>query len=450
MGTAARAETPPDPVALTPSTSGRTEGEADVIVVGAGPAGAAAAHYLAQTGLEVLLLEKGRFPRDKVCGDGLTPRAVAELIRMGVPTEESDGWIRNWGLRTHGAGHTIELPWPELAEMPSYGLARSRTNLDETLARHAVASGATLREGMAVTGPILHERSGRILGVVAKPVDDAGRRTGEEVAFRAPVVVDAGGVSARLATAMGIEKDFHRPMGVAVRTYFRSPRHDDPMMESHLELWDGEPGRSNLMPGYGWLFALGDGTVNVGLGSLSSTAKPTGLDYKAMFRTWMRNAPEEWELTPENQIGELRSAALPMAFNRRPHYRKGLLLVGDSGGMVSPFNGEGIAYAMQSGRIAADVVSQSLARSSGYEREKTLRTYPKILAEELGGYYSLGQAFAHIIERPEIMRLCVRHGLPRPTLMRFTMKLLSDGFDRRDGDWMDRTITALTKLAPAS
>ncbi|WP_043499020.1 geranylgeranyl reductase family protein [Georgenia sp. SUBG003] len=435
---------------MTLGTAVRTEAEADVIVVGAGPGGAAAAHYLASTGLSVLLLEKGVFPRDKVCGDGLTPRAVAELIRMGVPTPESEGWIRNWGLRTHGAGHTIELPWPELAEMPAYGLARSRMNLDETLARHARASGADLREGTAVTGPLRHERSGRILGVTAKPVDARGRRTGDDVTFRAPVVVDAGGVSARLATSMGIEKDMGRPMGVAVRTYFRSPRHDDPMMESHLELWDGRPGESNLMPGYGWIFALGDGTVNVGLGSLSSTAKPTGLDYKGMFRTWMENAPEEWEFTPENQIGELRSAALPMAFNRKPHYSQGLLLVGDSGGMVSPFNGEGIAYAMQSGRIAADVVSQALSRSSGYALEKTLRTYPKILAEELGGYYSLGQVFARLIERPEIMRLCVKHGLPRPTLMRFTMKLLSDGFDRRDGDWMDRTITALTKLAPAS
>jgi flavin-dependent dehydrogenase len=303
---------------------------------------------------------------------------------------------------------------------------------------------------MSVTGPVRHERSGRILGVTARPVDAAGRRSGDEVTLRAPLVVDAGGVSARLATSMGVEKNMNRPMGVAVRTYFRSPRHDDPMMESHLELWDGKPGESNLMPGYGWVFALGDGTVNVGLGSLSSTARPTGLDYKTMFRTWMENAPAEWELTPENQIGELRSAALPMAFNRKPHYTQGLLLVGDSGGMVSPFNGEGIAYAMQAGRIAADVMSQALARSSGYALEKTLRTYPKILAEELGGYYSLGQVFARIIEHPEIMRICVRYGLPRPVLMRFVMKLLSDGFDRRDGDWMDRLITALTKIAPAS
>ena len=239
-------------------------------------------------------------------------------------------------------------------------------------------------------------------------------------------------------------------MGVAVRTYFRSPRHTDPMMESHLELWDGEPGRSNLQPGYGWIFALGDGTVNVGLGSLSATARPMHLDYKGLFRTWMDNCPPEWGFTPENQVGELRSAALPMAFNRKPHYANGLLLVGDAGGMVSPFNGEGIAYALQSGRIAADVAAQAHSRTSWYAHEKAMRRYPQILGDELGGYFTLGRGFAALIERPEIMRACVKYGLPRPVLMRFVMKLLSDGFDRTGGDWMDRVIAGLTRVVPRS
>lgn len=428
----------------------RENDNADVIVVGAGPAGSSAAYYLASAGLEVALLEKAHFPRDKVCGDGLTPRAVAELIRMGVPTPESEGWIRNRGLRTYGGGYVLELPWPTLAELPDYGLASPRAKFDEILVRHAQRAGAHLHECVQVTGAIRHERSGRVQGVTARRVDADGRRVADAEHFelRAPVVVDAGGVSARLATSIGREKDPRRPMGVAVRTYFRSPRHDDPMMESHLELWDGPPGRSNLQPGYGWIFALGDGTVNVGLGSLSATAKPMKLDYKGLFRTWMENCPPEWEFTPENQVGELRSAALPMAFNRRPHYAQGLVLVGDAGGMVSPFNGEGIAYALQSGRVLGDVVSQSFARSSAYAHEKALRRYPEIMDAELGGYFQLGRVFATLIEHPQIMRACVKHGLPRPVLMRFVMKLLSDGYDRHDGDWMDRVVTGLSRLAP--
>ena len=428
--------------------------DADVIVVGAGPAGSATAHYLAATGLEVLLLEKATFPRDKVCGDGLTPRAVRELIAMGVPIREEDGWIRNRGLRVLGGGHQIQLDWPELAAYPSYGLARSRMNLDATLAFHARSTGAKLLEGHAVTGPVIDEGSGRIVGVTARQVDGSGRRLpgdqGSERTFRAPVVVAADGVSSRLATAMGITKRDDRPMGVAVRTYFRTPRHDDEWMESHLELWDGAPGRSNLLPGYGWIFALGDGTANVGLGSVSSTAKATRLDYKDLFARWMANAPAEWGFTPENQVGEVRGAALPMAFNRTPHYRKGLVLVGDSGGMVSPFNGEGIAYGMQAGRVAADVISQALARTSAYGREKALRTYGARMREDLGGYYTLGRYFVKLIEHPEVMRVCTRYGLPRPTLMRFTMKLLSDCYDPRGGDTMDRVITALTKVVPSS
>jgi flavin-dependent dehydrogenase len=139
-----------------------------------------------------------------------------------------------------------------------------------------------------------------------------------------------------------------------------------------------------------------------------------------------------------------------MAFNRTPHYGKGLLLVGDAGGMVSPFNGEGIAYGMQAGRVAADVVSQALARTSAYGREKALRTYATRMRDDLGGYYTLGRLFVRLIEHPEVMRVCTRYGLPRPTLMRFTMKLLSDCYDRRGGDTMDRVITALTRIVPAS
>lgn len=424
--------------------------DADVIVVGAGPAGSSAAYYCASAGLSVLLLEKSAFPRDKICGDGLTPRAVAELAAMGVPLREDQGWIRNQGLRVVGGGHRLELPWPELSSYPSYGLARSRMSLDHLLADHARAAGAKLLERTTVTGPVLDERTGRVVGVTARPVDDAGRRAGEEVTYRAPVVIAADGVSARLATALGLEKRMDRPMGVAVRTYFRTPRHDDPWMESHLELWDGAPGRSNLMPGYGWIFSLGDGTANVGLGSVSSTAAATKVDYKDLFARWMANAPEEWEFTPENQLAPVRGAALPMGFNRGPLYGNGLMLVGDSAGMVSPYNGEGIAYGLQAGRIAADAAVQAAARGSAAGRERALATYQTRMKDELGGYYTLGRVFVRLIENPQIMRICTRYGLPRPLLMRFTLKLLADCYEPRGGDMVDRVISGLTRLAPAA
>ncbi|MDO5701338.1 MAG: geranylgeranyl reductase family protein [Bowdeniella nasicola] len=420
--------------------------DADVIVVGAGPAGSSAAHYLATLGRRVIVLEKATFPRDKVCGDGLTPGAVRELLLMGMDMDPADGWMRNRGLRVVGGGHTIHLPWPESETYPNYGMAKARMGLDESLIRHAVASGATLIENTTVTEPI-QMRSGRVCGVRARTKNPDGTR-GDVAEYRAPIVIDAGGVSARLATSVGIEKRDDRPMGVAVRTYFKTPRHDDEWMESQLELWEGERENSALLPGYGWIFALGDGTANVGLGSVSSTAKATRLDYRTIFRAWMRNAPASWEFTEENQVGPLRSAALPMAYNRKPLYRQGLLLIGDAGGMVSPFNGEGITYALKAGRIAAEVIHQALARTSHYGEEKALRAYPKAMAAEHGGYFTLGRAFVRLIEHPEVMRVCTKYGLDRPLLMKFVHKLLSDGYEHRGGDVTDRFIATLSTIVP--
>ncbi|MCI7551624.1 MAG: geranylgeranyl reductase family protein [Actinomycetaceae bacterium] len=419
---------------------------ADVVIVGGGPAGASAAYYMASHGLDVLVLERATYPRDKVCGDGLTPRAVTELIRMGFPIPESEGWVRNYGVRGYGGGIVIDVPWPELASQPNFGSACPRKVFDHKLIEYARAAGARIEEGITVTAPIVHDASGRVVGVRARKTAEGSR--GEEFTVGARLVVDAGGVSARLATAVGREKNIRRPMGVAVRTYYRSPLAQTDMMESYLELWAGKPNESELLPGYGWVFAVGDGLVNVGLGSLSSTAKPTGVDYRKVFETWMANVPEEWELTPENRVGTLRSAALPMAFNRKPHYADGLALIGDAGGMVSPFNGEGIAYALASGRILADFTAQALVRRTLGEQDRVLAQYPAQMRDELGGYYTLGRVFAALIERPEIMHICVKYGLPRPTLMRLVMKLLSDNFDRRDGDWMDKLITALTMAVP--
>ncbi len=414
---------------------------ADVVVVGAGPAGSATSYYLARAGLDVILLEKASFPRDKICGDGLTPAAVAEVNLMGVDTT---GWMRNKGLNVVGGGHSIYLPWIEQKSSPDYGMARARMDFDHDLAQRAVSAGVRLYENHTVTGA-LQTPSGRMRGVVAKVGKGKDAQT---VEVKAPVVVEAGGVAARLATSVGIEKIANRPMGVAARAYFKSPKGDSEWMDSHLELWSGKRGESDLLPGYGWIFPLGDGVVNVGLGSVSSTAKATTLPYREIFKTWTANLPQEWELTPENQIGPLRSAALPMSFNRKPHYRDGLVIVGDAGGMVSPFDGEGIAPAMRAGRYAAEAIVSALGRRSDAGFDKAMETYTEALGQDWGGYYSMGRIFVRLIENPQIMHLCTKYGLPRPRLMKLVHKLLSDSYERRGGDFDDRLIHTLSKVVP--
>ena len=438
-----------DEVGPASAGAGAPTETADVIVVGAGPGGSATAAYLAMAGLDVLLLEKTSFPREKVCGDGLTPRAVKELITLGIPTPEEDGWIRNHGLRIIGGGMRLSLPWPDLASFPPYGLVRTRQDFDDILARHAVKHGARLRESTNVTGPVLDD-AGHIVGVTARAVDERGRSTGAELRYTAPLVVAADGNSSRLSLAMGREKREDRPMGVAVRTYYTSPRHDDDYLESWLELWStDDTGKKVLLPGYGWIFGVGDGTSNVGLGILNSSASFQSVDYRKLLSSWLGGLPEEWGFVEANATGPARGGGLPMGFNRTPHYTSGLLLAGDSAGAVNPFNGEGIAYAMETGRLAAEHVVHALARPAGPLRERALEAYPQTLKAEYGGYYRLGGIFVKLIGNPHVMRIATQYGLPHPLLMRFVLKLLANLTDTRGGDALDRVITALTRLAPA-
>jgi len=415
--------------------------DADVVVVGAGPAGSATATYLARDGLRVSLLEKSTFPREKVCGDGLTPRGTRQLIRLGIDTSTEAGWLHNKGLRIYGGKRPFQLEWPELADFPPYGLVRPRADFDQLLARHAVVAGASLYEQANVVEPIIDDRSGRVVGVITKD----GRR------FTAPMVVAADGNSTRLSLAMGLNRREDRPMGVAVRTYYASPRHRDDYLESWLELWEGKPGKSALLPGYGWIFGMGDGTCNVGLGILNTSSAFGKTDYKDLLKRWLDNTPDDWAFRNENMIGPVRGAALPMGFNRQPHYERGLVLVGDAGGMINPFNGEGIAYAMESAEIAATAMAEAHGRGPGSPAaERALASYPIKLKAQLGGYYTLGRTFVKLIGHPQVMRVCTRYGLPRRTLMQFTLKLLANLTDAKDGDAMDKLINALSRIAPAA
>ncbi|TDC88444.1 geranylgeranyl reductase family protein [Actinomadura sp. 7K507] len=387
----------------------------DVIVVGAGPAGSAVACHLARSGLDVLVLEKTSFPREKICGDGLTPRAVQELQTLGIDLT-TPGWFPNRGIRLIGSGRSLELDWPE-----GQGLTRTRADFDEILARQATSAGAALQENTKVTGPL--RANGRVTGVDT-----------DQGAHEARLVIAADGASSRLSVALGLRPSRDRPIGIAGRRYFHSPRHDDPYLEAWLDL---------APAGYGWVFGMGDGTCNVGV-ALLRTEHP---DYRSLLSGWLAPLPAAWGFTEENAAGPLRGAALPMGFSRRPHYLPGLLLVGDSGGMINPSNGEGIAYALEAARIAADVITTAFSSPSP---ERTLRAYPSALERANGRPFTLGRAFTRAIDDPRIMRLATRQGLSHPSLMRFALKIFGGLPTPATRSTTDHLAAALTKLTPAS
>jgi menaquinone-9 beta-reductase len=404
----------------------------DALVIGGGPGGSATAFHLARGGARVCLLEKQTYPRDKVCGDGLTPRAVRALDHMGL-REEYQSWSRSAGLKVHGGGHVIELPWPELEDYPSFGLARPRADLDQLLARTAEKAGAELREATEAVEPLVEQ--GVVKGAVA-------RRQGEDpVDLRAEVVVAADGASSRFAQALGLRRDEQRPIGVAIRQYYRTGRDADPWIDSYLELWKGD----HLLPGYGWVFPLADGTVNVGCGLLNTSEGFRNTNYRDLLKEWLPTVGPEWGFSSDDAVARPRSAPLPMGASRHPPLHRGVLFVGDAAGLVNPFNGEGIDYAMESGELAAEA---GLAVLESGDRSRLL-AYRTAVEQRFGSYFSVGRLFVRLIGDPRVMKACARHGLPRPTLMKLVLKLMANLYEPARGDATDRVARALVRLAPS-
>jgi len=201
------------------------------------------------------------------------------------------------------------------------------------------------------------------------------------------------------------------------------------------------------MPGYGWVFGMGDGTANVGFGLLD-TRRGTGADHRATLRRWLDTFPADEQLGEEHAVTPLRGAGLPMALHRQA-YTRGLLLAGDSAGTVNPFNGEGISYAMETGRTAGETAVAALARPAGPAREEVLRRYPERLREEYGAHHRLGTVFLALLARPDLVRFATAHGLKRPALVRGALRLMGNLSDGRGGDGVDRALAVLHRLAPA-
>ena len=321
----------------------------EVLIVGGGPAGAAAGYWLARHGHDVTVIERKTFPREKTCGDGLTPRAVHQLDEMGLG-RGLERFHRYHGLRATGMGRELELEWPAHPIYPSHGYVVRRRDLDAMVADNAVAAGAKLLEGHEAIHPIVDR--GFVRG------STVARQDGSSVDIRAEFTIVADGANSRFGRALGTSRTREWPYGTAIRTYWQSPRHADPWIESALDVKDRN---GNPMPGYGWIFPVGDGTVNIGVGLLSTFRDFKSVNTTHLLDAYARQIADRWEIDPDKPECRPTSGRIPMGGSVGPKAGPTYLVVGDASGSVNPFNGEGIDYAYETARMAADVVHEALS-----------------------------------------------------------------------------------------
>ncbi|KQS68413.1 geranylgeranyl reductase family protein [Modestobacter sp. Leaf380] len=385
----------------------------DVLVVGAGPAGSAAAAWAARAGHDVVLADAAVFPRDKTCGDGLTPRAIAELDHLGL-----GDWVRshgrNRGLRAAGFGQELLLPWPG-GSLPDHGGAVPRTELDARIRQVALDDGATGLEGARAVDVT---RDGDRVAAV-----DFTREDGSTTTVRCRKLVVADGVRSPLGRVLGREWHRETAYGVAARGYVTSGRSDDEWISSHLELRGTE---GELLSGYGWVFPLSDGEVNIGVGTLATAKRPAGVQLKPLLDFYAQARREEWELT--GPVRAKASALLPMGGAVSGVAGRNWALVGDAAGCVNPLNGEGIDYGMETGRTLAGMLAEddwSLA-------------WPATLRAQYGEAFSIARRLAGLLTVPRLLPAAGPVGMRSRALMTVALRVMGNLVTESDRDVVAR------------
>ena len=361
--------------------------ECDLLIIGGGPAGAAAAICAARAGANVVVFEKGPHGRDKVCGDGLTPRAVAALADLKI---DLDGAHRIDGLRMIAGKKTRELLWPSNNRFGAHGAVLPRKRLDQQLIDAAQDAGAKVHFGTEVL-PVLDDHR-RVTGVelVAGPGDN--KKTVADT-WRAPLTILATGAPGAAARLVGAERVANETFGLAIRAYAESPRHTDRHLEACLSLSDEH---GTAIPGYGWMFPAGDGTVNIGVGALSTMKGFKKLNLNKLIENYAHLVRESWQLGPF--VEKPRAWRLPMTAQHR--HGAGWLAIGDAAGLVNPMNGEGIDYGLESGMIAAEEFLRDPAVAP--------QNYDRIVGERFDAFLRTGRRFSFVIGHPLLLRAGLR------------------------------------------
>ncbi len=332
----------------------------DVVVVGAGPAGSAAAISMADLGWRVVLIDKATFPRDKVCGDFLSPRSLKVLEALGCldTLRQAQPHAINRSM-VHLNGELISTgPVPQVADLPGYGLVVRRVVLDEIIFRRAEAAGAEIVEGVEATG----------LSISADGITVHGRGTTGPRSVTGRLAIIADGAHSRLAPALGLTPTSGKKDPFALRAYYKDVPSDPNTSAIFFD--------TTYFPGYAWLFPTGDGGANVGMGMVMDVSRRYGINLREQFVRWLERDPGLRDLL-HGACLDGRIVGWPLSTYQGTHgnYADRVLVVGDAGRFIDPINGEGIHTALESARIASSVADEALA--TGDLSAASLRTYER-------------------------------------------------------------------------
>ncbi|MFV0496392.1 menaquinone reductase [Mycobacterium sp.] len=384
--------------------------QADVVVVGAGPAGSAAAAWAARAGRDVLVIDSAEFPRDKACGDGLTPRAIAELKLLGLG-EWLAGRIEHRGLRMSGFGNEVEVEWPG-PSFPSHSSAVARLELDDRIRQVAQDCGARMLLGSKVVDAH-HDSSRRVVSLTLAD--------GTEVGCRALIVADG----ARSPVGRKLGRRWHQDTvyGVAARGYLTTPRGDEPWLTSHLELRSPD---GAVLPGYGWIFPLGNGEVNIGVGALSTTKRPADLALRPLISYYTDLRRDEWGFRGAPR--SVASALLPMGGAVSGVAGPNWVLVGDAAACVNPLNGEGIDYGLETGRLAAEMLDSA----------DLSQPWPALLTDHYARGFSVARRLALLLTFQRFLPATGPVAMRSSAVMRIAVRVMANLVTDDDADWVAR------------
>jgi menaquinone-9 beta-reductase len=344
----------------------------DAIIVGAGPGGTSTACSLAARGFRVLLLDKEIFPREKTCGDGIAPRAVHSLYHLGLREELEGRFKRTAGIRFYATrGGLTEVRYPMGSRYPDHGYVVPRRDLDHILLRKAEAAGAEVIQGCRATG-VLTEKGGRIPGLVAEC-------EGERLELQGRFIVGADGPSSLVGREMGLLKHDPLYLGVSLRCYMKGVEG----LSDFLEIYPEDA----ISPNCGWIFPVDGETANVGVGYMLYARAKRKINLNRVFDDFAtRTRHAAAKLRGAERLGKLRGALLRVGMGGSIPARANVLLVGDAASLTNPISGEGITYALESGRWAGETLAAALHAGD----DAILANYSRILEWNYRRYFFLG------------------------------------------------------------